>query len=192
MKKFKSFILPVVSLIIAGTAAAYYFGYIPVGMASLPFNTPDHELLRVIDKVPIGSNYDQIKEVYPSISPLQGQGGYLTAEKSVFTEAFAETKIFDQTSKIKFNFNNGKLYSYYYDFFNLKEIPARTLFDDITNILSKKYHKPVEETMQLNSEKMFTNFWDRKNYSVAVTITTTDSVNYHVSTGYQKAKIQSK
>lgn len=142
-----------------------------------------------INTLSLDSTYDKAKEIYPDISPLQSQNGGLSTEKSVFTEAFADVQMINYPARAKFNFHYGKLYNYCFDFLDMNKTTAVQLYDEITRTVIPVYNEPEKQLMELDNESSQTNFWHTNNYSVALTITTTDSKNYKVSLGYNQNQI---
>lgn len=176
--------LPSVLLLILAVAAAcyYYRDRIPVSLRAII--AKESEIL-TINKLPLGSSYENVKEVYSEVSPLQGQDGYLDASKAVFTEAICKINALDYPAVIKFKFHENKLYSYYFTFKDLDKVMSTKLMKEIEKVFTPVYGKPKNQIMELNNEHTATICWQDAEHTVTATASTSDSKNYTISAGYQ-------
>jgi hypothetical protein len=149
-----------------------------------------------INRLGLDSTYDNVKKVYPQVGQLQGQDKSLSAEISVFTEAFADVdvKVADANvpAKMQFNFSDGKLYSYYFNFDNLDKDKATALFENISGVFTPIYGEAKQQVLTIGDKKSNTNDWTSLTYTVVCTMATEDSNTFTVSAGYQKNKAEVK
>lgn len=196
-KLIKFFVL----LIVLGAVLAYTFrDRLPESMnfcmISVKAAVAKESDFLTIKQLPMDSTYADVQKVYPKVDPLQGQDNTLPADQAVFTEAFAnvEVKVADANvpSKMQFNFSEGKLYSYYFNFENLGKDAAKTLFDNISGIFSPIYGEPKQQILAIGSKQSNTNNWTSLGYAVVCTMATNDSNSFSVSAGYHKNKVEVK
>jgi hypothetical protein len=200
-KKGSKLIKIFVLLIVLGAVLAYNFrDRLPESMNFCMISVKaavakDSDFL-TINRLGLDSTYDNVKKVYPQVGQLQGQDKSLSAEISVFTEAFADVdvKVADANvpAKMQFNFSDGKLYSYYFNFDNLDKDKATALFENISGVFTPIYGEAKQQVLTIGDKKSNTNDWTSLTYTVVCTMATEDSNTFTVSAGYQKNKAEVK
>lgn len=80
----------------------------------------------LIDKLPLGSTYQTVKQKLPQISELQPQAGFADLADRGLTQAFVMTTVFNRETKLVFNFKNDQLYALN---FNIENLDAQTSAD---------------------------------------------------------------
>ncbi len=182
--KNKHLFIPIFSVLLAGVVAGWYLNSKTSSEKTQPL-----EIVTIIKKLPIGSSFEDVKLLYPNLSDLQGQGGYLTPDKTDLTEAHVHTELMGLPAEIEFNFQKDNLYSYFFNFNRLDKKTADKLFADLTETF-QIYGKPQPQTMEPNRPDCYTNFWQTPDFSVGLSKTTSDQNLYYVSAGYQTNEIQ--
>jgi len=148
------------------------------------FSNYKDELL-LINKIPIGITYEEVKNVFPNISELRVEGGNLYDAKVDFF-------ILNNKAKLEFNFkaykNNITLYSYYYFIDSLDNDIADSLY-----LLLKKFYNEhygnSSEGKELDPAGFYniTSFWRTKEFSVGLTNNVYHNYNV-LGWGFQKPK----
>jgi hypothetical protein len=200
-KKGSKLIKIFVLLIVLGAVLAYNFrNSLPESMnfcmISVKAAIAKESDFLTIKQLPMDSTYADVQKIYPKVGSLQGQGNSLPAEQAVFTEAFADVdvKVADANvpAKMQFNFGDGKLYSYYFNFDNLDKDKATALFENISGVFTPIYGEAKQQVLAIGDKKSNTNNWTSLTYTVVCTMATEDSNSFTVSAGYQKNKADVK
>ena len=125
----------------------------------------DKQKLLLIEQIPIGTSYSDIKAIFNNISEL-------SAEHSIrnLFEAKAEVNILNYDAIIEFNFKNENVYSYYYQINELDKNIADTLYDYIQKFYSDNYGNYLEEKEAESSSYMnISSYWQLENFQVVMT-----------------------
>ena len=148
------------------------------------FSNYKDELL-LINKIPIGITYEEVKDVFPNISELRAEGRNLY-------DAKVDLCILNNKAKIEFNFkaykNNNMLYSYYYFIDSLDSDIADSLYLLLKNFY-KEHYGNSSEGKELDPAGFYniTSFWRTKEFSVGLTNNVYHNYNV-LGWGFQKPK----
>ena len=183
MKSKITFLLFIVCLITSPNILAANFNN-----SDSTFNNYTNKLL-LIKKIPIGTDYKKIKELFPNLSEMKKVG-----LRGNLYEAKVKNYIFNQKCIIKFNFKSvdtlDALYSFYYFIDSLNKNTADSIYLLLKKFYNKNYgnsseYKEVDPAGFYN----ITSVWKTKKFSVV--LTNNVYYNYNIlSWGFQKPKIK--
>ena len=103
------------------------------------------QVLLLIDRVPLGSSYDQVKAVFPEIGKLRSEPGGWGFGSWGLTEAVVESKALGRPAKLEFNFKSGRLYGYFTCLERLDLGTANQTYEQIKKYYTHRFGAAYEE-----------------------------------------------
>lgn len=112
--------------------------------------------LMLIEEVPLGLTYDQVQQRFPDLGAQQSEGSGATAH---LTEAHLQTDVMDREALIEFNFENDRLYSYYYRIDSLDCAEGDSLYAELRDFYAGYYGDLREEEEDEGGYSARSSYW---------------------------------
>ncbi|HYP30087.1 MAG TPA: hypothetical protein VE262_25505 [Blastocatellia bacterium] len=129
----------------------------------------DEEKLLLIDLVPLGIGYEDVKSRIPETGEMNIEAYSEYMQRQGLARASTELRVLDRDAKLDFNFENNNLYSYYYRIEGLDEAAASELYSRLQAFYSGRFGKPREELQAEGGARARSSYWSADKYHVAMT-----------------------
>lgn len=147
----------------------------------------DEKQLLLIDHVPFGLSYEDVQEQFPDIGPVWTEGGL--KNRNGLTEAFAATEVLDHVAEINFNFQNDRLYSYYFMVGPVNEDASGSLFEKLKKFYTERFGGCTEERQTENGYTAISSRWKTKGFELGASHIKQANEEYFVSWGFQRSSV---
>lgn len=148
----------------------------------------DNEKMLLLETVPFGATYEQIKQMAPELSQQMPEGGMESPGPEGLTQAVMLVKLYNVETKIEFNFRNGKMYSFYYIPGIRDPHEAANLEKKVVEFYTKTYG-PSESEKQANgagaTTEATTQWTPQPNFTVSVTNSRNYDNTAYLAWGFQ-------
>jgi hypothetical protein len=128
----------------------------------------DDEKLMLIDRLPIGSSYDDVRDVFPSVGPEEPAGTGLTETLST---ASVPVRVMEEDAVLELNFDDGVLYSYYFQVHDADCGEAEALRAELRQYYQARFGDSVYESEEEPGYTMESDFWHLPNHDAALAMT---------------------
>ncbi|MBM3215632.1 hypothetical protein FJZ36_12040 [Candidatus Poribacteria bacterium] len=102
----------------------------------------DDDLLRIVDRLPFGLSYRDVKLRLPAMGEIHPDGHSEQSIAQSLFEASMPVRLLRQDASLELNFGSGGLYSYYYWVTELDLTPADNLVSAVEAYYTELYGKP--------------------------------------------------
>ena len=131
------------------------------------FSNYEDELL-IINKIPIGTIYEEVKNYFPNVSELRLEGRHYN-----LYDAKEGIDILNHKAIVEFNFQSydtlNILYSYYYFIDSLDNSIADSLYLILKNFYSNHYgHSSENTSFDPAGITIITSFWNTKEFDIVL------------------------
>lgn len=128
----------------------------------------DDEKLFLIEELPIGSTYSDVREVFPTVGPDEPTGVGMTEKLS---RAEVPVRVLEDRAVLEFNFDDGTLYSYYFRHDSLSCSEAERMRDRLTEIFSNRFGESSHESEAEPGYAMESTYWNLGDRDVGLAMT---------------------
>lgn len=129
----------------------------------------DEQKLMLIDLVPLGIGYEDVKSRIPETGEMSIEAYSEYMQRQGLARASTDLRVLDRDAKLDFNFENNNLYSYYYRIEGLDEASASELYSRLREFYSGRFGKPREEQQSEGAARARSSYWSADKYHVAMT-----------------------
>ena len=148
----------------------------------------DRAMLLLINIVHLESSYEEVRRHVPELGELVSEGGSNVLGERGLLEATASVEVFELPAMVEFNFEDGRLYGYYFWLYELDESEARRLYGRLRGFYSSAFGNSWEEVDREGGHASETTYWSTKRFDVAATVTTQGNSNT-LSWGFQRLRV---
>jgi hypothetical protein len=131
----------------------------------------DEEKLLLINSVPLGIGYEDVKSRIPETGEMSIEAYSEYMHRQGLARASVDMRVLDRDAKLEFNFENNNLYSYYYRVEGLDEGAASGLYGRLQAFYSERLGKPREEQQADGDTRSRSSYWSAEKYHVVMTDT---------------------
>jgi len=135
----------------------------PSQAAPLELSTDEQRFL-LIEHIPFGLTYKEVKERLPSLREIHPDGHSPEQGEEGLFEASAPTTAFGREASLEFNFGKKGLYSYYFWLTDLTAADAATYQTALRAFYSKRYGRPHRQP----GEQVDADYWFQPGYRVVL------------------------
>lgn len=129
----------------------------------------DEGKLLLGDTLSFGLSYKEVKAQFPEVGQLQAEGGLQSLEESGLQEAVLKTEVLGHTAELEFNFEQDKLYSFYYFIALEDEAEAGELYSYLQNFYAAPLGKFFIEEQEEGGISSETSYWQNEAYQLGLT-----------------------
>jgi hypothetical protein len=129
----------------------------------------DEEKLLLINSVPLGIGYEDVKSRIPETGEMSIEAYSEYMHRQGLARASTDMRVLDRDAKLEFNFENNNLYSYYYRIDGLDEGAASSLYGRLQAFYSERLGKPREEQQAGGDARSRSSYWSAEKYHVVMT-----------------------
>ncbi|MBO8128532.1 MAG: hypothetical protein H0Z39_04940 [Peptococcaceae bacterium] len=149
----------------------------------------DEEKLLLINYLPLGASYEEVKSLFPTVSELMPEGDLESLGKRGLYEAFLNIHIFDREAKLEFNFKDNRLYSYYFRLDELDKTVSTELYQHLQEFYTTYFGKYTEEQQSEGGYHSLSSSWSADKFELGATNNVYTEDKCILSWGFQsKAK----
>ena len=129
----------------------------------------DRDLLLLGKKLPFGLGYQDVKSRFPNLGPLEAEGGLQSLADAGLMEAVLQTEILGHQAKLEFNFQQERLYSYYFFTTHTDEDAATELYEYLQDFYRERHGLFAEEEQHEGEIYIVTSYWQTGAHKLALT-----------------------
>lgn len=144
-----------------------------------------YQELMLVDRLPLGSSYDQVKSVFPGIGKLRSDSGGWGYGSWGLTEAVGEWKAFGRSARLEFNFKSGRLSGYFACLERLDLGAAKQIYEQIKGFYNDRFGSAYEEQEKESDYASVSSYWYTKDFDVNVVNNIHDNVRSDLCWGFQ-------
>ncbi|MFW5972902.1 MAG: hypothetical protein ACOCTG_02835 [Bacteroidota bacterium] len=116
----------------------------------------DEEKLLLIEDLPLGSNYEDVRALFPAVGPEEPEQGL---EDEALSRAFLPVSVLGNDATLEFNFRDTELYSYFYRIEPIDCSDGAELYGELQNFYQERYGEPEVEQTRENVYTARSSFW---------------------------------
>jgi len=143
----------------------------------------DRDKLLLIQKLPLGLTYDEVKQRLPSMGALKPEGG-MEPGNSGLEEAWDEMIVLNRKASLECNFNTGRLYSYCFSVEKLQDPDARAFYRELQRFYTMQFGNYHEEHQNEEGRLLSSSLWSSDSFGIVATLSGSDE-EFRVSWGFQ-------
>lgn len=128
----------------------------------------EEERLLLVDEVPLGLSYQEVRARLPALGPLRSEVPGAGPDR--LTEADLSTRVLDRTARLEFNFRRDTLYSFYFMVSEVGCPDARSLYERFQEFYAARYGAPQEEVLREPGYEARSSFWRADDFEVVGTL----------------------
>lgn len=136
-------------------------------------SSQEEKQLKLVEQLPIGSSYRQVKALFPKVSKQRSEPGTLGVSLGFIswglTEAVSEVQILGRDATIEFNFEDGKVYGYFYCIGNLELSVSEKEYRNLQKYYSGYYGKYYEERESESNYMSASSYWHKQTFDLSIT-----------------------
>lgn len=129
----------------------------------------DEGKLLLGDTLSFGLAYEEVKAQFPEVGQLQAKGGLQSLGERGLTEAVLKTEVLGHTADLEFNFEQDKLYSFYYFIALEDEAEAGKLYSHLQDFYAAALGKFFIEEQEEGGISSETSYWQNEAYQLGLT-----------------------
>jgi hypothetical protein len=143
---------------------------------SLLASMSDQEKLLLIQRVPLGVTYSGVREIISDLGPQRPEAPGGPPEMADLTDASVTVQVLGHSTRLEFNFQKNKLYSYSYGSLEVSAAAGDSLFEYLCSFYSSQFGTPVAEDAQDSPYFVKDRRWPRIGYEAGVTMSIADTM----------------
>jgi hypothetical protein len=128
----------------------------------------DDEKLMLIERLPIGSGYDDVRAIFPGVGPEEPAGMGLTETLSTAT---VPVQVMDESAVLELNFDDGVLYSYYFQITDMDCSETEALRDELREYYQTRFGESTYESESEAGYAMESDYWPLPDHDAALAMT---------------------
>lgn len=145
----------------------------------------DEQMLMLIERVPFGTNYNKVKEMFPSVKSLRPESGSSELAAKGYMETTVNINLLGKSAVLEFNFSKDSLYSFFYTISTDPDYDkGMDFFHGLQNFYSKRLGDYQEGNVEEYNHYSRSCFWNTRKFSLIMTY---DINKNRVTWGYQRA-----
>lgn len=116
----------------------------------------DEQKLMLVEEIPLGSTYEEVRQQYPSVGPEEPEGQGATAHLS---QAHLPVEVMDRDALIEFNFDEQELYSFYYRIDSVDCNEGEELYRELQSFYTDYYGDARQEEEPEDGYVATSSYW---------------------------------
>ena len=132
-------------------------------------NYGDNGKLLLGDILSFGLTYEEVKAEFPEVGQLQAKGGLQSLGERGLKEAVLKTEVLDHTAELEFNFEQDKLYSFYYFITLEDEAEAGELYTYLQDFYATNLGTFFTEEQEEGGISSETSYWQNEAFQLGLT-----------------------
>jgi hypothetical protein len=130
----------------------------------------DEQWLLLVEYLPLGESYDEVKGRFISLGPAGPEGGMQSLGEAGLTQATMKVNVLDHDEALEFNFRHDSLYSYYYTAAKLDTTSAGDLWGYLNEFYTQHFGVSRQETDSEATYYLQTAIWATDEFDVILSL----------------------